>query len=67
MDDPEGGGMLSEAQFIDRLIEHCLQDHFKSRGIEGTEDMIKRVYSSMPIARARFLSVYKRLITGGVR
>ena len=67
MQEPDEGDMLNEAEFVDKQIELNLQKAFKVEGIEGTEDLVNRVYTLHPIARARILSVYNRLIKGGVK
>jgi len=51
-------------EISDVMIVESLQKSFQVNGIEGTEDVIRRVYNQHPEILERFISIYLTMIWG---
>jgi hypothetical protein len=49
-------------ELVDALVADSLKRLMKQAGIEGTEDVFRRVYKEQPIILNRFQEIYDRLI-----
>ena len=49
-------------ELVDALVADSLKHLMKQAGIEGTEDIFRRVYKEQPIILNRFQEIYDRLI-----
>jgi hypothetical protein len=49
-------------ELVDALVADSLKHLMKQAGIEGTEDVFRRVYKEQPIILNRFQEIYDRLI-----
>ena len=55
---------IMDREISDVMIVESLQKSFQVNGIEGTEDVIRRVYSQHPEILERFISIYLTMIWG---
>ena len=49
-------------KLVDALVADSLKGLMKQAGIEGAEDVFRRVYKEEPIILTRFQEIYDRLI-----
>jgi len=49
-------------ELVDALVADSLKRLMQQAGIEGAEDVFRRVYQSQPIILNRFQEIYDRLI-----
>lgn len=55
---------MDEEQLVDAMIAESLRASFKKNGLEGTEDVIQRVYSLQPRILERFMWMYQVMVWG---
>jgi hypothetical protein len=49
-------------ELVEQIIVEHIKEGFKTFGIEGTEDVFRRAYSTTPQLLDRYQGVYDRLI-----
>lgn len=57
---------ISAEELVDILIADSLRHCVNRYGIEGLEEKINHLYSRMPIARDKMLSVYRKMYKNGL-
>jgi hypothetical protein len=58
------GGLIMDKEISDVMIVEFLQKSFQVNGLEGTEDVIRRVYNQHPEILERFISMYLTMVWG---
>lgn len=53
---------MGDEELVDTMIEEALKESFKKNGIEGTEEVVTRVYKLHPQTLERFLKVYRQML-----